>query len=219
MKRFIPLLLLVTLTNSVAASKISFTENLGQWDSSIRFKANIPGGFLCVKDHAIEYLFYDSKTLGHLHAQQNSSHPLQIPISIVSVNFKNANTNNRFETLGEVAELKNYFIGNDRSKWRSNAKSCTEVIIKNLYDNIDFRIYTIHGKLKYEYIVYVNGEPKDIQIEYEGVKKLDVTKNELLIETDVNIFKEFNPYTFQQIADKTVSVSTHFVKKKQSCLI
>ena len=47
---------------------VKFIRNDGQWESSICFRADIPGGYLLVKNTAVQYVFYDTQALAAIHA-------------------------------------------------------------------------------------------------------------------------------------------------------
>ncbi len=215
MKCLLFVICLFIFSSIKAENSITFTENIGQWKTDIRFKANIPGGFLLIKNNAIEYVFYDTKTLALLHGQQISPTP-SISVSHIKQTFKNSNTKTVTLASSEILERKNYFFGNEKKYWTSGAKSFGEIVIKNLYDGIDLRLYTISGKLKYEYIVASGANPALIEFEYQGIKNIQLSDDALLVETDVNIFKEFNPFTYQEIQGKTVAIDAHFIRKNSA---
>lgn len=195
-------------------TEYSFAENKGQWDASIKFKSDIPGGFLLVKDNSIEYIFYSTEALSNLHGAKKSGEKL-IPTNRVVLNFLEANAGNAIEKSGKHSYQSNYFIGENPAFWQRNVSSYSELTIKNLYNFIDFRIYTINGKLKYEYIVHPNGNPAEIELLYEGAKKVSVQDTEIIIETEVNTFKEYNPYTYQQ-TQQLKEIDAHFVFKNNA---
>ncbi|MFB0946012.1 MAG: PKD domain containing protein, partial [Spirosomataceae bacterium] len=186
-------------------------ENQGQWESSIKFKSDIPGGFLLVKDNSLEYIFYSTQALSEAHGNKSTNGKL-IPIKKVTLNFLNSNVGNVVSKSDPEKHLTNYFIGKNPKFWKSNVRSYSNLIIKNLYNNIDFRIYTVNDKLKFEYIVHPKGNPGDIKLVYEGSRSITVNNAEILIETDVNTFKEFNPYTYQQ-THELKEIDAHFVLK------
>ncbi len=91
----------------------------------------------------------------------------------------------------------NYFLGNDKSKWKGDCKIYQAVTYKNMYPDIDVRYYTDAGTLKYDIIVRPGGNINDIALKYEGVDKLEVRNKELVIGTSVGEIKELYPYTYQ----------------------
>jgi gliding motility-associated-like protein len=209
--RFLALVLLIFPAVSGECTEYSFAKNEGQWESSIKFKSDIPGGFLLVKDNSLEYIFFSTKAVSEAHGSRPTGGGL-IPIRKVTLNFLNSNVGNIVHESTPEKHLTNYFIGKNPKFWKTNVRSYSNLIIKNLYNNIDFRIYTINDKLKFEYIVHPKGNPNDIRLIYEGSKSITVHDTEILIETDINTFKEFNPYTYQQTHELR-EVDAHFVLK------
>ena len=164
--RFLALVLLIFSAVSGKCTEYSFVENQGQWESSIKFKSDIPGGFLLVKDNSLEYIFYSTQALSEAHGNKSTNGKL-IPIKKVTLNFLNSNVGNVVSKSDPEKHLTNYFIGKNPKFWKSNVRSYSNLIIKNLYNNIDFRIYTVNDKLKFEYIVHPKGNPGDIKLVYD----------------------------------------------------
>ena len=58
--RFIILSFLISvnlLAQNTAA--VHFTKNQGQWEQTIRYRADIPGGYLLLKEKSLRYVFID----------------------------------------------------------------------------------------------------------------------------------------------------------------
>ena len=61
-------LLFICLSFTVLhAEPITFVENRGQWANEVRFRADIPGGYLYLKANALHYVFYDGDALSSHH--------------------------------------------------------------------------------------------------------------------------------------------------------
>jgi hypothetical protein len=84
-----------------------------------------------------------------------------------------------------LSTYNNYFLGNDKSKWKGECKIYQAVTYRNMYPNVDVRYYTDAGTLKYDIIVRPGGRVSDIALRYEGVDKLQVRNKELIISTSV----------------------------------
>jgi gliding motility-associated-like protein len=185
-----------------------FIENKGQWPSEVLFKADIPGGFLFVKKSGLSYLFYDSKALSDAHFSKKENNnfkkkSLKISEHSVHLYFKNVSNSVRSEPLKKQQQVFNYFYGNDKTKWVSGAAAYEEIWLKDVYPNIDFRLYSIGESLKYEYLVHPGGNPLNINFEYLGLHEIKLERGELKMKTSVNSFKEFQPFTFQILNGKT----------------
>lgn len=76
------------------------------------------------------------------------------------------------------------------------AKSGKKVIYRNIYDNIDWVIYTKDGTLKYDFVVHEGGVVNDIKFEYKGASNIEIVKQALQITTPFGIISEHAPYTY-----------------------
>jgi hypothetical protein len=93
----------------------------------------------------------------------------------------------------------NYFIGNDKSKWHCDVPTSMAVLYKNLYKNIDLKVYGLEKQIEYDWIVKTGGDPVDIRFEYKNVKgtRIDQEGN-LLIETDFGELIHKKPVSYQK---------------------
>jgi gliding motility-associated-like protein len=104
----------------------------------------------------------------------------------------------------------NYLIGNDASKWQSGIKSYQLVNYKSLYPGIDMQVYSEASVLKYDLIVQPGADPSQIQLQYTGVDKLEIKKEQLIITTSVGTVTEQMPFAYQYIDNQRVSVKVSY---------
>jgi len=64
--------------------------------------------------------------------------------------------------------LYHFFYGMNPDLWKTGIRSYREVVVPDLYNNIDLRFYGDPRGLKYDLIVHPGGDPDDIRIAYEG---------------------------------------------------
>jgi hypothetical protein len=140
-----------------------FTENLGQWDDHILFLSQTFFGYVALGFDGVFYYL----------VQKENSH-------VIKVTFQDAE---RIipDGQGDVGFDSNYFLGNDPSKWVSEARSFNEVLYRNVWPDIDILYYFKNGYLKYDIIVGEYSEPQDISIAIEGHRDLNVHENMLEI--------------------------------------
>ena len=220
---------LIVFVIILAALKISaqssgyleFVENKGQWDSLVRFKADIGTGsfFLHKKGFTVILqnpddlarviqLHHGGSTKGtdkflsssankNLHENNAPGNDFIIHAHTYRVTFQDANEDPEIVPDKPLASYNNYFIGNDPSKWKGGCKIYQGVTYKNIYPNIDLRYYTNNGTLKYDLIVHPGGNPDKIIMKYEGADKLTIKNNDLLIKTSVATPKELAPVSYQ----------------------
>jgi gliding motility-associated-like protein len=198
---------------------ILYIKNEGQWDVSIKFKAEIPGGHLLVKSNALEYVFYDTKKMSELHGESNRNRNARTSQNIeyknIKVDFLNARKS-KITEKNATETIYNFFQGNDESKWKSNVKAFTELTLEGVYDGVDMRLYSLNQSLKYEFIVQPNADFNQIKMKYDGLESLELNKNSLNFKTSVNVFKEFQPFSFQKINSKNEMVESSFQLENQT---
>ncbi|MFC2155720.1 SBBP repeat-containing protein [Acidobacteriota bacterium] len=92
----------------------------------------------------------------------------------------------------------NCFRGKDRSKWKHNIPTSKVVRYKNIYKNIDLKIYGIEKQIEYDWIVKPGGKPAEIKFEYKNVKatRIDIEGN-LVIKTEAGEFFHKKPLSYQ----------------------
>ena len=87
------------------------------------------------------------------------------------------------------------------------------VLYKNLYKNIDLRVYGIEKQIEYDWIVKPGGNPGDIRFKYKNVKGTRIDKDgNLLIETEFGELMHKCPVSYQEIDKKKIVVKTEFKK-------
>ncbi len=202
------------------AGHFVFIENKGQWPENVLFRTEIPGGYLYLTNQGFEYYFYDEKELNNKHGlsgkNQNAlrqSTP-EIATRCVSMYFENGTIlkQNLVENEGINTQY-NFYYGQDPSKWIHNARAYKALKFSNVYPNVDFKIYNASGSLKYEYIVHPGGNASQIALKYEGLNSIKLDGGNLQFETDLNVFKEFSPFTYQEKNKQKQEIKSRFSLK------
>nr|MBA3707024.1 SBBP repeat-containing protein [Bacteroidota bacterium] len=195
--------LLAPLTFCGEVPKIIFEENKNQWPEQVIFKADIPGGALFLEKNTFTF-HYVEQIDHHTHGDKINSD--RVHHHAFKVNFENSNPD--VEVLGNnlLQGHRNYYIGNDSRKWAENVKLYGEAYYKNLYNNIDVKVYDNEENLKYDIIVHPGGNPADIRLNYQGTDGIRFENGHLFIKTSVQELIEQKPYTYQLINGKQLEV-------------
>lgn len=209
MWRFYPLFLFIgLLTTALQAEPIAFVQNRGQWANEVRFRAEIPGGYLYLKANALHYVFYDGATLANHHTPDHSKPSSDIiPAHAVEVRFEGANATSRIETNHLSTISRNYFSGKTPV---GNVPAYGEVIYHDLYPGIDLRLYAYYQTLKYEFIVQPGLDPSVIQMVYKGANRVSVTDEKLTVETSIQPLSESQPYSYVSQNGRAVEVAARW---------
>jgi gliding motility-associated-like protein len=197
--------------NHSNADHFLFKENKGQWHPNSLFKTILADGSLFLENDGLTYSFIDKSFIRSLHSENK---PKEFPKSFkahgIKVKFKNSNKDVLVSKKEASSFYENYFIGNDSTKWASNVRAFHEVYYTNIYNNIDFSIYSEHSNLKYDFIVHPNGNTKNIQVEYTGAKNMYIKEGILYVKTSITDIIEQKPYAYQIINNEKVRVPCNY---------
>jgi gliding motility-associated-like protein len=183
---------------------VKYIENIGQWNENILFKANIPEGEIFLEDNKFTYSFLDFQTIDSLHhLSHNKNEKDFFNNSIISgfsykVEFLGSNKNSIKSSSKKLREYHNYFIGNDKKKWKGKVPIYNVVNYTSIYNGIDLKVYSDNQFLKYDFIVKPKVDPKKIQLSYDGITP-KINNNQLEINLGFNTIIEQEPYAYQII--------------------
>ena len=91
--------------------------------------------------------------------------------------FQNAKKNPEMVALDLTEHRVNYFIGNDKSKWKADISTSKNVLYRDLYRNIDLKVYGIEKKIEYDWIVKPGGNPEEILFTFRETDKTEINNN------------------------------------------
>jgi len=174
----------------------------------VRFMAQVPAGAIYIQDDGVTIVQHNpgdwEKLYENMHGHGVDGAPSKtlapdftIKSHAYKVNFLNASAHPQVIPDKPVYTYSNYFIGNDPSKWITECKMYQAVTIKDLYPNIDVRYYSQAGNVKYDMIVKPGADLSKVALKYDGIDKLQLKGQELIVPTSVGELKELAPYSYQ----------------------
>ena len=185
--------------DTLAAKHIEFVENKGQWNQNVLFEARLNAGAMFAETNCITFVtlntqqltaFYKAKTDPSIH------HSGMIDAAAYKVHF----VGSAFPHVSghdAAVSYNNYYIGNDKSKWKSNVKKYHSIVYDDIYDGVSLTFYQEDGHLKYEFYISPEKSPEAIKLLYEGVKNLSVKDGNLIVTNDVSQIIEMKPFAYQ----------------------
>ncbi|MEO6304047.1 MAG: PKD domain-containing protein [Bacteroidia bacterium] len=196
---------------------LKLTENLGQWDDKILFRAQLDGGGLFVEKNCLTFNFYDKKKYRSLHhggfmSAKYKDHAIKN--HAYKIHFEGCNPNPQVEKNQKGTDYENFFIGNDKKKWKSNVGNYHQIWLRNMYNGIDYEAITSATGLKYNFHVKPNVSPDIIKLKYEGVDKIKLKEGALVIKLEVNEIIEQKPYAYQLINGRVKKVICNYKFKE-----
>jgi gliding motility-associated-like protein len=133
-----------------------------------------------------------------------------IHAQMYEVNFVGANKDVAITNDHSSSTYYNYIFGSDSTKWVSNVHSYQGVTYKNMYNDIDVRVYSEASQLKYDLIVYPGGDFHQIKLQYTGTNGLSISQGELIVATSVGNVVELPPYCYQLINNQKVVLKCYY---------
>ncbi|OGL45213.1 MAG: hypothetical protein A2161_21380 [Candidatus Schekmanbacteria bacterium RBG_13_48_7] len=214
---------------NVNLSKIvpSFIENQGQINNeTVRFYLTVPGKTIFLTNNGIVLDFYQNistddensprksdKRKPDLSPEINKNEPekTQREGMVIKKEFIGAG-NAVIKGLEKMEGKVNYFIGGDKSKWKTGLPTYQQVLYEGIYNNINLRYISSPGKLKYQFEIGQSGNPNEIKVQVTGCDDLVIDKDSnLIMKTSKGDIVDQKPYTYQLIDNKTVEIDSHFI--------
>jgi hypothetical protein len=189
---------------------LCFIENKGQIDSKVRFYVKASGQTLYFTEEGIVFdLLRRENTAwkGTKGPEKGRNTPgAKTERLVFNLGFENARKGVLIEGLDRQDGGINFFVGNDRSRWKTGIPTYKGIVYKGVYKGIDLKVFGNGKDIEYEFIVNPGGNPDDILLTYNGIRGLAKNgEGELLIATAFGELKETKPYIYQEIeGERTV---------------
>ena len=174
---------------------LSFEANRGQTDPSVKFLSRGDGYAL--------FLTADSAVF-KLRASGNKS------AAVVRMKLLGANAGAKISGGEKLPGTANYFIGNDPSKWATNAGTFGRVNYQQVYPGIDLVYYGTQRQLEYDFIVTPGADPKQIGLEFAGAKPTLGVDGSLLLTLDGAPLTFRKPVIYQSIAGRKKMIAGRY---------
>ncbi|MGD0133348.1 MAG: SBBP repeat-containing protein [Bryobacteraceae bacterium] len=107
----------------------------------------------------------------------------------------------------------NSFIGNDRSKWRTDIPTFSKVKYEGIYSGVDLIYYGNQQQLEYDFVVAPGADPQAIRFGVSGAKVRLDSNGDLVMHTSLGDVRHHKPVIYQEIAGVRREIAGHFVKR------
>ena len=223
MHLFIPLFLLFPLlltahADCVSCQHITIKENKGQWDNHILYRADLSAAAVFFEKQQITFdLYNDQDVMDMVGGKQHSLRfsPLSgqsIRHHAYRIRFPESNEQVKITADEKTSTYYNYFLGQDKDRWKSRVAAWKKICYQNLWPHTDLLYYsTDEGHLKYDLILKPGADINKIAMKYEGISNITLKNNQLVIETAVGEIIEQKPYAYQWINGEQIEIRCRFV--------
>src|SRR5712691_2343021 len=118
--------------------------------------------------------------------------------------------NGREELPGKA----NYFIGKDRSKWRTNVPTYAKVQYQNVYPGIDLVYYGNQRQLEYDFVLAPGADPRKIVLDFKDAEKLEIdAQGDLVLHAAGGDVRQHKPVVYQDIDGVRREIDGSYVRK------
>jgi hypothetical protein len=182
---------------------IRFEPNVGQAPPAVKYLAHAHGYSVSLTQSAALLILARKETEKtpntNLSAEPETFDRVQLKLS-----FEHARPNPELSAEHKQNSVSNYFIGSDRSRWRSNVANYGAVRYMNVYPGIDWIIYGNPQQLEYDLVVAPHADAQEIRLNVDGADRLSLNPNgDLLIQLKNRTLRQLSPVVYQEAADGT----------------
>jgi len=196
---------------------LAFEPNRGQADSHVKYLARGPGYTLAlsptqaslVLTHMTAPVFSDEGVdlietpASQLEMPKTESHA-------ITLTMLGANRAPRIEGIEKLLGISNYFLGNDRSRWRSDIPNYSKVRYSSVYPGVDLVYYGTQGHLEYDFVVAPHANPGAIRFALDGADKVELSPfGDLVMHAGRDQLSLRKPLIFQEIAGHRREIAGH----------
>ncbi|MDR3046084.1 MAG: gliding motility-associated C-terminal domain-containing protein [Bacteroidales bacterium] len=206
--------------DTLSVKSVEFIQNRGQWEPQVLYKMKLSQGSLFMEKDLITFVLLNQNQLYPSHYRQQNAQPHTLNAQWIDacaykMRFINANPDVKVIGNAKKKHYENYFIGNDPSKWASFVPVFEELYYRNIYENIDLSLNEHHGCFKYEFEIKPGANPKDIVLQFDGIEKIALRGENLLLHTAIGTITELKPYTYQLYSSgDTVEIACRYLVHK-----
>ena len=125
--------------------------------------------------------------------------------------FENANPAAPLEAVEVQPGVTNYYLGQDRSKWRLGVKNYAKLRAQGVYPGVDVIYYGDHRQLEFDFVVAPKADPRAIGLTFSGMEKLyKDASGDLVAEVGGQPVRFAKPYAYQKIAGASKPVEADY---------
>jgi len=129
---------------------LSFEQNPGQWGSRTKFSARGAGYNLLLTSNGAVLELRKSKSRS---IKTTGETPPETSLVRLGLNLQGANRNAHVEGVDQLPGHLNYFLGNDRAKWRTDVPTFRAVRYDEVYPGISLTYYGNQRQLEYDFVI------------------------------------------------------------------
>jgi hypothetical protein len=165
---------------------LSFEENRGQAQPSVRFLARTPG---CTSKISSQGAILDLWDPG----KPSCSAEVRISLAGTTVNSDPVVTGSK-----PLPGIVTYCLGPDPRRWVSGVPTWASVTLADAYAGIDWVFYGDQSHLEYDFVLHPGADPNQIVLHFEGITKITLAPDGgLILDAPAGQIRQDPPVVYQ----------------------
>src|SRR5882762_9570168 len=163
-------------TDAYGKTPLQFEANRGQTHKDVHFLSRGPGYslYLTAGEAVLVLTKPDADATRDARTAERPDAKAQTNPVALRMRLVGAASKPQVTGLDELPGKGNYFIGMDRSKWRTNVPTYAKVHYREVYPGIDLVYYGNQRQLEYDFVVAPGANPKKIVLGFKGADKVEI---------------------------------------------
>jgi hypothetical protein len=183
---------------TVRGLPLSFEANHGQTDPRVDFLARGIGHTVFVTAREAVFVLTKPDASG----------------IVLRLTFVGGNARPRVAGLDELPGKANYFVGKDRTRWRTNVPVYRTVQYTELYPGIDLRYSGDQRQVACEFVVRPGADDGRVSLAWDGVDSLELdAQGNLLLHTAAGVVRQPKPLVYQDPARARRDLAGRYVRQ------
>jgi PKD repeat protein/pimeloyl-ACP methyl ester carboxylesterase len=185
---------------------VRFTENKGQVasiqgipQSKVLFTAHAAGVKIFITENGIHYQFCKIFNPSSAHQNKKYSSWQDDSVQLIRLDMKLLNSRKPTSIIREQpgSDIENFYLSHCPNGILG-VMNFGKIIFKNVYEGIDWILYTKNGQLEYDFDVQAGADFSQIRLQYEGAEKMGLdNEGNLIVTTLLGEVKEKKPISYQ----------------------
>ena len=196
---------------------LSFEQNAGQFDARAHFASRGAGYNLFLTATGAVLELRRSNSDGRKKSPPESSGTKSrtaagLSRSMVGLKLLGANPKAVASGVDQLRERRNYFIGNDPRKWRTDVPTFRAVRYDEIYPGISLTYYGNQQQLEYDFAVAAGADPRLVRLSFDaGVQPQLSESGDLLLRTGGGEVRQQRPIIYQELDGRRELIEGHYV--------
>src|SRR5919108_1440942 len=198
---------------------LSFEPNAGQADPQVRFVSHGRSYELLLTDQEAVLALRGvsgpgvsrSKRAGFLRGKRVQKMSNSSVVSVLRMRLQGANASTEISGLDDLPTRSSYFMGNDRTRWKTGVRTYARVQYKEVYPGIDLIFYGNQQKLEYDFVVKPGSDPQCIALSVEGASDVRIGQNgDLHLKTIAGDVEFKKPVVYQEYGSSRQEIAAGY---------